>query len=64
MAAYGDRGGSGVWVVEVVGWPSCGGSLGDAPLAAGAFDDVGGGVALAAGVVVTVTVALRGLEVA
>lgn len=43
---------------------SCGGGLCDAPLATGALDDVGGGVAFAAGVVVTLAVALGGLEVA
>ena len=40
-----------------------GGGLSDAPLAAGAFDDVRGGVALAAGVLVSLAAALRGLQV-
>lgn len=43
---------------------SCGGGLCDAPLATGALDDVGGGVTLAAGVMVTFAVALGGLEIA
>ena len=42
---------------------SCGGSLCDAPLAARALDDKGGGVALVAGVKVTLTAALGRLEV-
>lgn len=50
------------WSSGYSGWRSgqalCGGGLGDAPLAAGAFDDVGGGVALTAGIIVAVAVAL------
>lgn len=41
----------------------CGRCLGNASLAAGALHDINGGVALAAGVVLQITAALRGLQV-
>lgn len=40
----------------------CDGGLGDTPLAAGTFDDVGGGVALT-GILLRIIAALRGLQV-
>lgn len=40
----------------------CDGGLGDTPLAAGTFDDVGGGVALT-GILLRIVAALRGLQI-
>lgn len=63
MAAVGERIGSGAGPGASERRTLCGGGLSDAPLAAGAFDDVRGGVALAAGVLVALAAALGRLQV-